>query len=481
MAIDYARQLCESCGGQLRYHSDISQYECSYCGNTYEKTESYDGAFSIRYAAEETLKALISNDRSLITQNLNECRKIDPSYAGTTVAELAVAIFEAVNAANNSQEKNRALQKASVEYGKLGVFSADEADEEADFYAKLESADSREYLMRIFRTFNDEARMSYIGEHFSAENISSQEAAAHLLARAFDENNFGQVDDVLASPAPVDVPTVFSRLLMEYPSGEKKLNHVSQLLGRGIATQHIRDSVSSYLSSVDSAAGDVNEVLEIVTRCSAYGGIVKGEALASIMRHDSYRSHIPTLIEKVCSSNAGRFLDEDIDTVLSAGFSLLSYADIEKMLSVFASNDYFIDFSQQTIMGVLEREDFSADVKKQVCELAGQYGLKESRRQGVLSVFLEKYHRDDKAQVLQKYTELMSTMNPHTVEQYLMGHVDSPEVKEAVVAVLISRISNPQILARAFANYQNVRPDSEPYGSRIAALLSQSIGHEGRI
>ena len=98
-----------------------------------------------------------------------------------------------------------------------------------------------------------------------------------------------------------------------------------------------------------------------------------------------------------------------------------------------------------------------------------------------MSAFLENYHQEDKAQVLQKYTELMSTMNPHTVEQYLMGHADSPEVKEAVVAVLISRIPNPQILARAFANYQTMRPDSEPYGSRIAALLSQPIGQEGHV
>ena len=83
MAISFKQRVCETCGGDLVLDQARGCYVCMYCGNTYERSESYDGNLSVRNAALQALNSVASLGGSLdkwdtVEDNLNDCLKIDP-------------------------------------------------------------------------------------------------------------------------------------------------------------------------------------------------------------------------------------------------------------------------------------------------------------------------------------------------------------------------------------------------------------------
>lgn len=470
MAFGYKQKECETCGGNLVFITADKEYECAYCGNRYERTESYDGQFSVRHAAQQALSALAERKMDVVEDNLNECQKIDPSYPGTIVANVSYYLIQALNAQNEGdveKSKNYISQSISF-YKKLPPFSAELCDVEADFYENIDQADARSVLQSAFSTFKDDARLEFIKSGFNVELIHSGEAANDLIRRSFAEEDYSQIDAVLKSTAEIDTTGFLHLLLDNYPANEQKVSNLKSLLSRKIDSNVARDIASQYLlGSTDS----FNVKEGIVTELASKGIYVKGKALSSYFASGAPIDSISRMIEAIYSQPQN---DEDVEYVVDSLFIYSPFDVAEKSLSKLKAGGNFISFSQNCLMGMLTRTDLSIDQKEMFNKLAISYGMSEKRRQGVFAALLESnYSSIDKASLLTMLAADISAINPKTIENYLLLCNVDGDHKPEVVKALISCIKARESLKYTSKKYVSSSVDSLSVHNEIVRVLAR--------
>lgn len=397
MAISFKQRVCETCGGDLVLDQARGCYVCMYCGNTYERSESYDGNLSVRNAALQALNSVASLGGSLdkwdtVEDNLNDCLKIDPSYAGTIVAQLAAAFSRVrVLGRTDPNAAKAELSKVSGAYAKLGKgFDPSTHGDEADFYDAIESADARTLLAGVFTAFHDDARASYLENGIHSSDLHSSEAAMMLITRAFEQKDWDKLDDTLTSPAVIDANAVFARLLTEYPDREGKAQDAELLLGKGVDAQAAREAASAYLRSSDDAPDTKVAVLQ---RCTAHGVAPTGEAMAKLLGEAGPEA-CSTIFEKL---PGGVLTDGDVSQLTRA---LQTNEPVDVMgtcLAALASAGYFVDLRADDALAFMERTDLPVADRVSGWKTLCDAGLEPRRRQSVFDDILLKLPAADAA------------------------------------------------------------------------------------
>lgn len=470
MTFGYKQRECDTCGGRLVYIAEDKEYECTYCGNRYERTESYDGQFSVRHAAQQALSALASRKIDVVEDNLNECLKIDPSYPGTIIARLAHQLIVATEAqAQGDRAKaSNAIAQAVGHYKKLPVFSPETCDVEADFYEGIESADIRALLQSVFGTLKDEARLKLIKEGFSAEGIHSENAANDLINRSFAEGDYAQIDAVLKSTAKLDADRLVSLLLEKYPDSEQKLSNLEGVLDRQFDKAKARNLVSAYLTSSSNSVETKAKVIDLFAQ---KGVCVKGEALGAYLAGGATPDTVSNLIKSLCRQPQ---IDEDIDYIIGAMFLFAHPDDARQALEDLKRGGSFISFGQDCIMAMLLRTDISVEEKAAFNKVAIDYGMTEKRKQGAFSALLtSNYNPEDKPALLSVLAENISAVNPKTAENYLLSCSVDGDKKPEVVKVLISCVKARESLSYAAKKYVASSSDSLSVHNQIIAILAR--------
>lgn len=390
MAISFKQRVCETCGGDLVLDQARGCYVCMYCGNTYERSESYDGNLSVRNAALQALNSVASLGGSLdkwdtVEDNLNDCLKIDPSYAGTIVAQLAAAFTRVrVLGRTDPNAAKAELSKVSGAYAKLGKgFDPSTHGDEADFYDAIESADARTLLAGVFTAFHDDARASYLENGIHSSDLHSSEAAMMLITRAFEQKDWDKLDDTLTSPAVIDANAVFARLLTEYPDREGKAQDAELLLGKGVDAQAAREAASAYLRSSDDAPDTKVAVLQ---RCTAHGVAPTGEAMAKLLGEAGPEA-CSTIFEKL---PGGVLTDGDVSQLTRA---LQANEPVDVMgtcLAALAAAGYFVDLRADDALAFMERTDLPVADRVSGWKTLCDAGLEPRRRQSVFDDILLK-------------------------------------------------------------------------------------------
>lgn len=470
MAFGYKQRECDTCGGRLIYVAEDNEFECAYCGNRYERTESYDGQFSVRHASLQALSALASRKMDLAEDNLNECLKIDPSYPGAIVAQLAYQLIAATEAQaqGDAAKANNAIVQAIGYYKKLPVFSLETCDVEADFYEGIESADIRAFLQSVFGTLKDEARLEFIKEGFSAEGIHSESAANDLINRSFVEGDYAQIDAVLRSTANFDTDRFIGLFLGEYPDGDQKIINLKKALNRQFNKVNARNLISSYLiSSPDSAETKARAIDLFAQR----GVCAKGEALGTYLACGASSEIVSSLIKSLCRQPQS---DEDVDYIVGAMF-LFGHPDgTRQALEDLRKGGSFISFSQDCMMKMLFRTDISAEEKAVFNKIAIDYGMSEKRKQGVFGGLLaSNYDPGNKPALLSALAGEISSVNPKTAENYLLSCSVDGDNKAEVVKVLLACVKARESLSYAAKKYVASSSDSLSVHNQIVAILAR--------
>lgn len=473
MAFSYKQRECETCGGTLKLLKDADEYECIYCGNHYEKQESYDGQFSVRYAATQALQALldVSKDAqgnltnwSLVETNLNDCQKIDPSYAGSIVANLAASITRVRFLMNNREAVRTDLAQAKQQYDKLGTsFNPEINDVEADFYDNLESSDIRSLLISVFQTFKDAARVGYVQKGFSATDISSEKAASDLISRSFAVGDYGKIDELLQSPAKLEADTLFGRILNEYPDTPHKFDDISAVVIRGVNQQRGRDQLSKYvLESHDSAATK----LDIAMGCLNRGIVPNGKALAELMGDDTSLTLLGAVKSRVLT-------DDDTDAVVNA---LLTRAKADVMvrgLNTLVENGYYLDFSQQGLLAMLLRTDLDVQAKTDAYHGILALEVPEKRRQSVLAGFIDaEAPAQTKVELIDMLVETVKGINPMSAENYLLNNHADGNDKAKVMEAVVRHVTARESLKMSAKRYASASSDPAQVRDAVVAVLS---------
>lgn len=485
MAFSYKQRECETCGGKLEFDKDSNAYVCIYCGNRYERTESYDGQFSVRYAATQALSALLDVDSSLahwdmVQTNLNDCQKIDPSYPGSIAAHLAASITRVRFLMSNREAVRTDLAQAQSDYAKLPrPFDPQQQDVEADFYDGLESSDIRSLLISVFNTFKDSERVSYIREGFHASDIRSEHAAGDLMNRAFSSGDYRQIDELLQSPAKLDADALFARILNEYPESSQKTDNISSVIMRGIDEQQSRDALSAYL---ESSQDSLETKLGIASCCVGRGIIPNGRALASFIGVAGDEASVLSILAAV---KGGVLADEDVSAVVDALLKRVGSDTMIKGLNAMASAGYYLTFPVKSLVAMLSRDDLDTEEKAVAFRAICTIGLPGKRRQSVFADYLAvPADLDAKVQLIDLLAGQVEAINPMTVENYLIkSHIDG-DGKPQVLAVVLNHVTARETLKIAAKRYAASNDDPEPLRTEVVKVLAQeglvpSLGGSG--
>lgn len=477
MAFSYKQRECATCGGDLHYDETAKEYVCIYCGNHYEREESYDGQFSPRNAAVQTLSSLLDvnadmGNWDIVQGNLNDCQKVDPNYPGIIVARLAASIKRVQLMMGGNREAVRTdLAQARADYGRLGPsFDPRVNDVEADFYRNLDSSDVRSLLISVFNVFHDEARVAYISQGFDAGQIHSEQAASDLMNRAFAEHDYARIDELLRSPAKLDADALFARLLAEYPAGDNKQGNVVTVVMRGLDPQHGRDSLSDYVVDSDDP---IELKISICMACVARGVIPDGRAISAVIDGVGDSAEAVTLLGTL---KGGVLTDEDIETVVE---SLLGHAGVDVMakgLGALSSAGYYVGFSQHAVMGMLTRADLGVDEKIKAYRALSGMGMGERRSQGIVAACIgipatTPEAVEDKAKLLDALAGQVHALNPLSVEDYLMNNGADGEGKARIFAVLLVHVTSFASLGAAAARYPSATSDAPGVRDAVTQVL----------
>lgn len=470
MAFDYKQRECETCGGKLVYIAADKEYECTYCGNRYERTESYDGQFSVRYAAQQALSALASDNMDVAEDNLNECQKIDPSYPGTIVAQMAymLAVAKEAQKADDRVKTKNAINQALGYRQKLPSFSPESCDVEADFYESIESADIRSLLQGVFRLFKDSARYSFVKEGFNPEDLHSEKTANDLVNCSFSEGNYKQIDAVLKSTAKLDTSQLLQLLLEKYPSGEQKVANIRSVVLRGVDGKDARRAASDYLVSSEDDENTKGQVVDVL---AGSGIFVTGESVSRYFSQGASPETVSAMVGAICRHPQS---DEDVEHIIGALFSHSTVEQAEKDVAILKEGGSFISFSQECMMGMLLREDLTVGEKKAFNKLAIAYGMTEKRRQGVFSALLTgSYPSEEKAELLEALAEDIASVNPKTAESYLVSCAQDGEKKPEIVKVLLGCVKARESLSYAAKQYASSSVDSLAVHNGVIDILAR--------
>ncbi|MBT1174059.1 hypothetical protein JS530_00745 [Bifidobacterium sp. LC6] len=475
MAFSYKQRTCATCGGTLQIDPQTKEMVCIYCGNRYEREESYDGQFSPRNAAVQTLNSLLDlnadmSNWDMVQTNLNDCQKIDPNYPGAIVARLTASIKRVqLMMATNREAVRTDLAQAQSEYRRLqSPFDPRVSDVEADFYEQLDSSDIRSLLISVFKTFQDDARVQFISQGFNAGDIHSERAASDLMNRAFANQDYSQIDSLLRSPAQLDADALFTRLLKEYPANERKQGNISEIVMRGVDQQHGRDALSDY---VMSSADPVALKNAITVACVARGVIPNGAAIARLIASSNDEASVSTMLN---SLKGGVLTDEDTAAIVDALLANAGPAAMTASLNALSDEGYYLTFSQQAIMAMLTRADLTVDAKASIWKTLVNIGVGEKRKQSVMAAYIEtSADVDSKVKLINVLAEQMHSINPMNVENYLMNsHVDGA-AKPRVLDTLLAHVTSFASLGMAARQYPAACPDPPQVRDMVLQVLTQ--------
>ncbi|RYQ44135.1 hypothetical protein [Bifidobacterium pseudolongum] len=482
MAISYKARVCDTCGGTLRYDDTTGVYECIYCGNTYEKQAQYDGAFSVRFAAKQALITLldVSLDANgtianwnLVQDNLNDAQKIDPSYAGTIVAQLAASITRVRLLMGNREAVRTDLAQAQGAYLRLGTpFTPEANEEEADFYDQLDSPDVTAMLISVFGTFGDDARVQYLQQGFSAASINSSSAASDTLNRAFAQGSYEQIDELLQSSAPIDMQVLLPRLLAEYPDGDQKVANVATVIIRGAGGQPAMDAVSTYLCESQDA---IDTRFAIASTAIGRGIVPNGQALAAIINDSNGDPRSTALLAQLPQ---GALSDEDTNAIVCTLLRAAGTPSATQGINGLAAAGYYLVFPEDAVVDMLLRTDLSAQDKTALVATLTHAGFSARRRQSLIAAYLEqRVPMQIKADTVRMLAQGLEGINPMTVESYLMhARVDGSD-KTVMLQTLLAGVTARETVRMSARSYQ--RPGASPDSAEVTAANIQVLRQAG--
>ena len=96
MAVSYSAKKCDSCGGSLEYIKEKKVWRCRYCGQEIVREEQYDGLFTIKNVARQSIIDTAYRRMDQANKNLTECEKIDSHYIGTLIARICYRLIAVI-------------------------------------------------------------------------------------------------------------------------------------------------------------------------------------------------------------------------------------------------------------------------------------------------------------------------------------------------------------------------------------------------
>jgi predicted RNA-binding Zn-ribbon protein involved in translation (DUF1610 family) len=471
VALTYASQKCDCCGGSLEYDKNRRIFVCLYCGNEIVRQETYDGQFSIKWVARQALLSLANREMQVAEEHIVECSKIDPHYVGTTIAQLAFGVVS-LSLATDGERRRRLTSQVKDYYRTLRKTPLTPASDEEIFYESLDSSDAYGMLALIYDALGDEEREMFVADSVDPTNVYSAASAKDIVGYALSEGKFSLVDELLRSSAEFDRDFVFAQLLGRYPDSENKAGNVELVAGHVTSREDSQQRLDEYLSATSDGLAT-----KLAISHSCLGAGIKptiSVCLASLLPLCGEEGQAKDVFDVVCGLKLN---DEDVTGLMyyctAAGSARLGSLGLDTV----KSSGQFVTVTQANVLTVLRREDLTLAEKTSLLDHLYGFDLSERFRQGVISAFVrEDTRRVDRADLLRYLVGSVKELNPALIEDYLMHFSGDGAEKSEIVAILLGKDANASILRRALTNYLAGSPDTpEVTQAVLTAFVSKGF------
>ena len=467
--ISYRQRECETCGGPLEYHADKKEYVCKYCGNRYEKTESYDGQFSVRHAALQALSAIARRNCELAEDNLNDCQKIDPAYPGSIIARMSYCLLRAgiAQAEGDGLASANYINQAIDQYRKLpSSFDEIACDTEADFYESIDSEDVRSLLITNFNLMKDETRAQRIDEAFDPSKVHGD--ATNALVREMRQGDWAAVDALIGAQGRYDVDAFLPLLLDSYPNCEQKARDVSIALARGADGTRMREALSRYVAG---ASDDVGIRAAVISAFAERGIAPQGEAVANWLASGPDQGEVNTIVSATCTTTLS---DDDAEAIVESALAHLDAASIENVIAILAGSESFISYQVSALTSFFTRADQTSDDKVAVYRCVAANGLTNKKKQALFGELLNASVPISEKRLLADVIGTdIGAINPTLIERYLLHSTVDGAGKADLVSELVKHVPARESLAYAAKRYASSGTDSPEAKNKVIAALAR--------
>jgi len=468
MAVSYVARKCTQCAGKLEYIKEKKTWKCLYCGAEIERTEQYDGLFTIKNVVRQVLLDVAYRRLDSAEKNLVECEKIDSRYIGTIIAKIACQMITAVTpgACPEAELRNLFLQ-LKRNYEALRAIDKQVTGDEEALYEFFDSADVYATLLLVYDSLNDAARRDYVAGMINAKEVYAKEPNKNLLSYALKNEKLDLIDDIMGNPDNVEPSFALGELLQKYPDNENKIKNIEGLLNSQTFKSEDKKAFEHYLAKSNDSLATKGKLT-----VSAYSANIK-VGLEEIITHLLSKADSDTaeaVLRQVCSS---RLNDEDVYKMIEFATAVKTAGVAVVVLNVLKETNQYVLMTSKHIIALLSQTDLSAGDKSAILNKMLEFNIDAKSKDAVINNYF--CFNQDAAEIRSVIIPILlgtvTVIHTNTVERYVLTVNLDGQSKPSIVEQIFSLDLNMSFFHDLLSKYMNSSADTKEIKDKIVVLL----------
>ena len=457
MPVNYVARKCNQCAGKLEYIKANKTWKCLYCGAEIERTEQYDGLFTIKNVVRQVLLDVSYRRLDNAEKNLIECEKIDSRYIGTIIAKIAYQMILAITPGAVPQpEISNLFTQIKRNYEVLLSIDTKVSGDEEALYEFFDNSDVFATLVLIYDTLNDSDRCTYVSALLNASEVYAKEPNKNLLSFALKKENYSLVDDLMSNTNNVDPVFALSELLIKYPDNNGKITNVLNLL----SSQNFEPDVKKVIENYITTSGDSVHTKGLIVSAS-YGAQIRVSleaVIANVLEGADFEG-VKDVLNSICLVKLG---DEDVSKLIDFAATAKDAAIAVCVLETLKSSGQYVVLQSKHLLSVLSGEHLSSSEKIEVVDTMHNCGIDAKSMEAVISSYL--CFNDDsirmRLEIVPSLLGKVSVIATSTIEKYILSVYTDGEMKTEIVKQIFALDLNLSFFNDLLAKY--ISSSSDP-------------------
>lgn len=446
MGVSFVARKCTQCAGRLQYIKEKKLWKCLYCGAEIERQEQYDGLFTIKNVVRQCLLDTAFRRLDSAAKNLVECEKIDSRYVGTLIAKITHEMISVITPGACSERDVRNLfAQLKKNYELLRGISPTVTEEEEVLYEFLEEPDIFATLVLVYDSLNDSARRDYVLQMLDAKQVYSKDANGNLLTYALKNGRQDLADDVLSNTNNINVSMALSEVLQKYPDGDKKREHIADLIKTHALAHEDCAVIEKYLTS---PCDSIDTKATVINAAVANGMDVSLEFVVRNILPVAGNENTLSILDAYCSK---KLVDDDVFRILNFACACKDSKTAVGALDCLKRGNQYVLVPSKTVIAMLSERDLTASDKISILDKLFEFKVEAKSVEAVMTNYLC-FNQDPVAtrkEVILYLLDKSPQLPTSTVQNYVLKcAVDGNELLKCFENVVPISKNNPDMVEK---------------------------------
>lgn len=469
MGVSFVARKCTQCAGRLQYIKEKKLWKCLYCGAEIERQEQYDGLFTIKNVVRQCLLDTAFRRLDSAAKNLVECEKIDSRYVGTLIAKITHEMISVITPGACSERDVRNLfAQLKKNYELLRGISPTVTEEEEVLYEFLEEPDIFATLVLVYDSLNDSARRDYVLQMLDAKQVYSKDANGNLLTYALKNGRHDLADDVLSNTNNINVSMALSEVLQKYPDGDKKREHIADLIKTHALAHEDCAVIEKYLTSPSDS---IDTKATVINAAVANGMDVSLEFVVRNILPVAGNENTLSILDAYCSK---KLVDDDVFRILNFACTCKDSKTAVGALDCLKRSNQYVLVPSKTVIAMLSERDLTASDKISILDKLFEFKVEAKSVEAVMTNYLC-FNQDPVAarkEVILYLLDKSPQLPTSTVQNYVLKCAVDGNEKPAIVKAIFDKGLNTSFFNELLSKYMNSSTDSNEVKAEITDILS---------